>query len=68
MTSRTERLTLSVSEAAEELGICVKQCYALTHVEGFPAIRIGHRIRVSKDGLREWVRNNEGNRLEVAAQ
>lgn len=66
MTERTERLTLSVTEAAAELGICSKQCYALTHVEGFPAIRIGHRIRVSKDGLREWVRNNEGNRLEVA--
>lgn len=66
MTERTEKLTLSVSEAAEALGICTKQCYDLTHVDGFPAIRIGRRIRVSKDGLREWIRNNEGKRLEVA--
>jgi len=66
MTKRTERLTLSVSEAAEELGICTKQCYALVHVAGFPAIRIGNRIRISRDGLREWVKTNEGNRLEVA--
>ena len=65
MTERTERLTLSVSEAAE-LGICAKQCYDLVHVDGFPAIRIGRRIRVSKDGLREWVRKNEGNSLEVS--
>lgn len=66
MTARTERLTLSVSEAAEELGICTKLCYELTHVDGFPAIRIGHRVRISRDGLREWVKANEGNRLEVA--
>lgn len=66
MTARTERLTLSVSEAAEELGISTKTAYDLTHVDGFPAIRIGHRIRVSKEGLREWVKANEGNRLEVA--
>ena len=66
MTERTEKLTLSVSEAAEALGICTKQCYELTHLAGFPAIRIGRRIRISRDGLREWVKTNEGNKLEVA--
>ena len=66
MTERTEKLTLSVSEAAEALGICTKQCYELTHMTGFPAIRIGLRLRISRDGLREWVKSNEGNRLEVA--
>lgn len=66
MTKQTERLTMSVTEAAAELGICAKQCYALTHVSGFPAIRIGHRVRVSRDGLRDWVKSNEGKRLEVA--
>lgn len=66
MTEQTGRLTMSVSEAAAELGICSKQCYALTHAAGFPAIRIGQRVRVSREGLREWVRANEGNRLEVS--
>lgn len=66
MTQQAERLTMSVSEAAAELGICSKQCYALTHAEGFPAIRIGHRVRVSREGLREWVKANEGRRMEVA--
>lgn len=48
------------------MGISTKTGYALTHVAGFPAIRIGHRVRVSREGLAEWVRKNEGNKLEVA--
>ena len=59
-------LTMSVSEMSEELGISSKTGYALTHIPGFPVIRIGHRVRVSLEGLAEWVKANEGNRLEVA--
>ena len=66
MTKQTERLTMSVAEAAAELGICSKRCYVLAHATGFPAIRIGKRVRVSREGLREWVKSNEGKRLEVA--
>ena len=58
-------LTLSVSEMSEELGVSTKTGYALTHTPGFPVIRIGHRVRVSREGLAEWVKANEGNRLEV---
>lgn len=65
MTERVQRLTLSVAEMAEELGISTKTAYNLTHIQGFPAIRIGHRVRVSREGLVEWVRDNEGNKLEV---
>ena len=68
MTERTASLTMSVSEAAKELGITVIPIahHNLTHVDGFPAIRIGRRTLVSRDGLREWVKANEGNRLEVS--
>lgn len=66
MTERVQRLTMSVSEMSEELGISSKTGYALTHIQGFPAIRIGHRVRVSREGLAEWVKANEGSRLEVA--
>ena len=59
-------LTMSVSEMSEELGISSKTGYALTHIPGFPVIRIGHRVRVSREGLAEWVKANEGNKLEVA--
>ena len=66
MTERVQRLTMSVSEMSDELGISSKPGYALTHIPGFPVIRIGHRVRISRDGLAEWVKANEGNKLEVA--
>ena len=59
-------LTMSVSEMSEDLGISSLTGYALTHIPGFPVIRIGHRVRVSREGLAEWVKANEGNKLEVA--
>lgn len=66
MKERVQRLTMSVSEMSDELGISSKTGYALTHTPGFPVIRIGHRVRVSREGLAEWVKANEGNKLEVA--
>ena len=66
MIERVQRLTISVAEMAEELGISTKTAYNLTHVQGFPAILIGHRVRVSREGLAEWVRNNETNTVEVS--
>ncbi|MBS6864963.1 MAG: helix-turn-helix domain-containing protein [Oscillospiraceae bacterium] len=47
---------MSVYEAAEELGISPKKVYELTHAADFPAFKLGTRTRVSRDGLREWVR------------
>ena len=51
-----ERLTMSVEEAARQLGICTKSAYNLTHREDFPTIKIGRRTRISCEGLREWVK------------
>lgn len=62
-----ENLTMSVQEAAEQLGICTKSCYTLTHRADFPAIRIGRRTRISRAGLAEWVRRQEQSRTEVRA-
>ena len=62
-----ERLTMSVEEAAKELGICRQYAYQLCHMEGFPVIRFGRAIRISREGLREWVRNNECKTLEVVS-
>ena len=56
MTERVQRLTMSVPEAAEELGISPKKAYELAHTADFPAFKLGTRTRVSRDGLREWVR------------
>lgn len=67
MNSKTSTLTMSVEEAAQELGICVKIAYDLTHRQDFPTIKIGRRIRISREGLREWVRQQEQNRKEITA-
>ena len=57
-------LTMSVDEAAQELGICTKSMYTLTHRADFPTIKIGRRTRISRAGLAEWVRQQEqGNRM-----
>ncbi len=58
-------LTMSVAEAAQELGICTKSMYTLTRRADFPTIKLGRRTRISREGLREWVRLQEQNRVEV---
>lgn len=60
------RLTLSVTEAAKELGICTKSVYTLTQRADFPTVRIGQRVRISRAGLAEWVRAQEQNRVGAA--
>ena len=66
MTERVERLTMSVAEAAAELGVSTKKMYDVVPRRDFPTVKIGTRIRVSREGLREWVRNHEQNRTEAA--
>ena len=53
-------LMLSVPEMAAALGISRAGAYELARSEGFPALRIGTRIVIPKDELREWIRRNEG--------
>ena len=60
-----EKLVFTVKEAAEMLCISAKTCYDLTHKADFPAIEIGYRTVISREGLREWVRNQEQNRTEA---
>lgn len=62
-----DKLTLSVEEAAEQLGLCSKTVYTLTHRADFPTIKIGRRTRISYEGLREWVRKQEQCTTEVNA-
>ena len=64
--SAVESLTMSVEEAAQQLGICTKIAYQLTHRADFPTIKIGRRTRVSREGLREWGRQQAQNSMEGA--
>ena len=53
-------LMLSVLEMAAALGISRAGAYELAWSEGFPALRIGTRIVIPKDELREWIKRNMG--------
>ena len=48
-------LMLNVVQVAAVLGISRAGAYELVHREGFPALKIGNRIVVPKDKLREWI-------------
>lgn len=57
-----KKLTLSVDELAEELGICRSAAYALVKRPGFPSIRISKcRIIIVRSKLIEWLETNVGN-------
>lgn len=51
-------LTLNVVQVATVLGISRAGAYELVHSEGFPTLKIGSRIVVPKDKLREWIDAN----------
>lgn len=50
-----ERLTLSIPEAAEVLGIGKNKMYELSRSAGFPTIVVGTRRLISRKGLERWV-------------
>ena len=60
MENTREKLTLSVAEAAQMLGISAPKAYELTHRADFPAFRIGNRTFVSRRLLEKWVDREAG--------
>lgn len=51
-----EKLTMTVMEAAQALGVSRPIAYELANREDFPSVRVGRRLLVSVEGLREWVK------------
>lgn len=51
----TERLTLSVSETAEQLGIGKNRAYDLVKSGELPSVRIGRTIRIPYEPLKDWL-------------
>ena len=52
----TERLALSITEAAAALGISRHSMYNLINTEGFPTFTVGGRRLISRELLAEWVK------------
>lgn len=48
-------LTLSIAEAARELGVSRPTMYQIINREDFPAFRLGGRVLISRELLAEWV-------------
>lgn len=55
-----DKVTLSVTETADALGVSRPTVYTLLHRQDFPAFRVGGRTLVSAEGLREWVAAQAG--------
>lgn len=51
----SEKLALSISEAAESLNVSKPTLYNLLRIDGFPSFKVGSRTLISADGLRAWV-------------
>ena len=51
-------LMLNVVQVAAVLGISRAGAYELVHSDGFATLKIGSRIVVPKDKLREWIDAN----------
>lgn len=47
----TERRTLTINQAAKELGISRNSCYAAVKAKEIPCIRIGRRLLVPAEAL-----------------
>lgn len=51
----SEKLALSVAEAAAVLGVSKPTVYELLRKEGFPRLKVGTRTLIPKQGLEAWV-------------
>lgn len=51
-------LFLNAETTAKLLGISISGMYELMHEKGFPVLKIGTRLVVPRDKLREWVEHN----------
>jgi len=53
-------LMLNADQLSETLGISRAGSYELMHSKGFPTLRIGKRMMVSKDQLIKWIEARSG--------
>ena len=50
-----DKLTMSVEELREQLGIGRNQAYQLARSEGFPCVHVGNRILIPMKEFHEWL-------------
>lgn len=58
MNNKVERLTYTVTEAAEIIGICSKTAYQMVSTGKLPVIRITNdKVVIPKEALYQWLRD-----------
>ena len=57
-----EKITISVQELAEQMGISLPKAYELTKSAGFPVIRVGTRVLIPLAEFQRWLTNNANRR------
>ena len=53
-------LFLNAETAAKLLGVSISSMYELMHEKGFPVLRIGSRLVITKEKLQAWVEQRIG--------
>ena len=56
----TDKLVYNADEAAQVLDISRPLLYQLINKEDFPSFRVGGRVLISVEGLRQWVLRQAG--------
>ena len=64
---RLRRPTLNITETAKVLGVSRPVAARLTHRADFPAFRVGGRVLISAEGLREWIRKQANSGGDTSA-
>lgn len=59
------KMTMTLKEAARELGCSENKVYELVHRNDFPAMKIGRNWKISRIGLYEWVQKMTKERAEI---
>lgn len=58
------KMTITVNELSKYLGISRSIAYELVNSDGFPSFRIGKKILINVDALRDWINQNIEKRWE----
>ena len=59
------KMTLTVPEAAQLVGICKPKMYELVRAGKFRTVKVGKKILISRQSLQDWIRKGENNGKEA---
>ena len=62
-----EKLTLSVRDIQEALGIGRNAAYCLANRADFPAIRLGNKLIIPRDAFMRWLEAQTADKLDAIA-